>query len=153
MRPLLFSAVLVGAGWVTLTPAMATSIGLTGFNGLTPSATPIQKVGYWKRQYRRHGYPAPYAYYPPAYGYYPPPIVYAYPPAVYGYQPPRLPMPILHRCMAMRHLHLPPVRRQRRTTATIRLLTETTQQRRASTPNIRRMAISAYELRPNGPPS
>lgn len=55
----------VGAGWVTLTPAMATSIGLTGFNGLTPSATPIEKVGYWKRQYRRHGYPAPYAYYPP----------------------------------------------------------------------------------------
>jgi len=51
MRPLLFSAVIVGAGWVTLTPAMATSIGLTGFNGLTPSATPIQKVGYWKRQY------------------------------------------------------------------------------------------------------
>jgi hypothetical protein len=88
MRPLLFSAVIVGAGWVTLAPAMATSIGLTGFNGLTPSATPIEKVGYWKRQYRRHGYPAPYAYYPPAYGYYPPPIVYAYPPAVYGYQPP-----------------------------------------------------------------
>jgi hypothetical protein len=37
MRPLLFSAVIVGAGWVTLTPAMAASIGLTGFNGFTPS--------------------------------------------------------------------------------------------------------------------
>jgi hypothetical protein len=88
MRPLLFSAVLAGVGWATLTPAMATSIGLTGFNGLTPSATPIEKVGYWKRQYRRYGYPVPYTYYPPAYGYYPPPVVYAYPPAVYGYQPP-----------------------------------------------------------------
>jgi hypothetical protein len=88
MRPLLFSAVLVGAGCVTLTPAVATSIGLTGFSGLKPSATPIEKVGYWKRQYRRYGYPVPYAYYPPAYGYYPPPVVYAYPPAVYGYQPP-----------------------------------------------------------------
>jgi hypothetical protein len=88
MRRLLFSAVIVGAGWVALTPAMATSLGLPGFNGPHIIATPIEKVGYWRRQYRRYGYPAPYAYYPPAYGYYPPPAAYAYPPPVYGYQPP-----------------------------------------------------------------
>jgi len=73
--PLLFGAIIVGAGWVALTPAMATSIGSTGFNGLLPSATSVEKVGYWKRQYRRYGYPAPYAYYPPVYGHSPPPVV------------------------------------------------------------------------------
>jgi len=85
--PLLFGAIIVGAGWVALTPAMATSIGSTGFNGLLPSTTSVEKVGYWKRQYRRYGYPAPHAYYPPVYGHSPPTVVYAYPPVVYGYQP------------------------------------------------------------------
>jgi hypothetical protein len=88
MRRLLFSAVIVGAGWVALAPAMATSSGLPSLNGPKITAMPIEKVGYWKRQYRRYGYPAPYVYYPPAYGYYPPPAAYAYPPPVYGYQPP-----------------------------------------------------------------
>jgi hypothetical protein len=88
MRPLWFSAVIVGAGWVGIAPAMATSSGLAGLNGANVNATLVEKVGYWRRQYRRHGYPAPYAYYPPAYGYYPPPAAYAYPPPVYGYQPP-----------------------------------------------------------------
>ena len=88
MRPLWFSAVIVGAGWVGIAPAMATSSGLAGLNGANVNATLIEKVGYWQRQYRRHGYPAPYAYYPSAYGYYPPPPAYAHPPPVYGYQPP-----------------------------------------------------------------
>jgi len=87
MRRLLFSAVIAGACWIGLTPAMATSLGVPGLSGTKVTATPVEKVGYWKRQYRRFGYPAPYAYYPPAYGYYPPPVVYAYPPAVYGYRP------------------------------------------------------------------
>ena len=48
----------------------------------------IQEVG-WRRQYRRYGYPVPYAYYPPAYGYYAPPPAYAYyPPAYDSYVPP-----------------------------------------------------------------
>jgi hypothetical protein len=87
MRRLLFGAVIVGSGWLALAPAMATSVVLPDFNGHTIKGAPIEKAGYWKRQYRRYGYPAPYAYYPPAYGYYPPPAAYAYPPPVYGYQP------------------------------------------------------------------
>jgi len=59
MRRLLFSAVIVGAGWVALAPAMATSSGLPSLNGPKITAMPIEKVGYWKRQYRRYGYPAP----------------------------------------------------------------------------------------------
>jgi hypothetical protein len=80
---LLSAAVIVGAGWVGLTPTMATTLGIPG---LSPNVS-TQKVGFWRRQYRRYGYPAPYAYYPPAYGYYPPPVVNAYPPVAYGYQP------------------------------------------------------------------
>src|SRR5512136_1035601 len=89
MRRLLFSAAIVGVGWVGLTQAMATPLGIPGLSGTKVTAPPVEKVGYWKRQYRRYGHPAPHAYYPPAYAYYPPPAVYAYPPpAVYGYQPP-----------------------------------------------------------------
>ena len=87
MRGLLFSGVIVGVAWVGLTPAMATPLAKPGLSGPSINATQVEKVGYWRRQYRRYGYPAPYAYYPPAYGYYPPPVVYAYPPAVYGYRP------------------------------------------------------------------
>jgi hypothetical protein len=87
MRSLLFSAVIVGAAWVGPTPAMATPLDKPGLGDPSINATQVEKVGYWRRQYRRYGYPAPYAYYPPAYGYYPPPVVYAYPPAVYGYRP------------------------------------------------------------------
>jgi hypothetical protein len=88
MRGLLFSAVIVGAAWVGLTPAIATPLSVSGFSGRSVIITQVEKVGYWRRQYRRYGYPAPYVYYPPAYGYYTPPVVYAYPPVVYGYQPP-----------------------------------------------------------------
>src|SRR6478735_5660660 len=65
---LLFSAVIVGAGWVALTPAMATSLAEPGLSGTKVTVTSVEKVGYWRRQYRRYGYPAPYAYYPPVYG-------------------------------------------------------------------------------------
>ncbi len=82
MRRLLFGIVVVGIGWLALAPAQAASLNL---NSPRLTATPVEKVGYWRRQYRRYGYPAPY--YPPAYGYYPPPAAYAYPPP-YGYQPP-----------------------------------------------------------------
>ena len=84
---LLFSAVIVGASWASLTPAMAISLAEPSLRGAEVIDTPVEKVGYWRHQYRRYGYPAPYAYYPPAYGYYPPPVVYAYPPTVYGYRP------------------------------------------------------------------
>ena len=90
MRGLLFSGVIVGAAWVGLTPAMATPLAKPGLSGPSINATQVEKVGYWRRQYRRYGYPAPHAYYPPAYGYYPPPVVYAYRPAppAYAYSPP-----------------------------------------------------------------
>jgi hypothetical protein len=93
MRCLLFSAaVIAGVVWGSLVPAMAAPLTTPGTIGRNVQATPVEKVGYWRRQYRRYyrryGSPAPYAYYPPAYGYYPPPAAYAYPPPAYGYQPP-----------------------------------------------------------------
>ena len=87
MRRLLFAAVIAAVGWIGTAPAMATSLGLPGPNASNINAGQVEKVGYWRRMYRRYGYPGPYAYYPPAYGYYPPPAAYAYPPPVYGYQP------------------------------------------------------------------
>jgi hypothetical protein len=89
MRRLLFSAaVIVGVGWVGLASAMATPLGLPGLNGSNINATEVEKIGYWRRMYRRYGYPGPYAYYAPTFGYYPPSAAYPYPPPVYGYQPP-----------------------------------------------------------------
>src|SRR3954449_5333751 len=87
MRGLLFNGVIVAAAWVGLTPAIATPLAKPGLSGPRINATQVEKVGYWRRQYRRYGYPAPYAYYSPGYGYYQPPVVYAYPPAAYSYQP------------------------------------------------------------------
>jgi hypothetical protein len=87
MRRLLFGAVILGGGVLCLAPAMATSWVLSGLSRPHYNAIPVEKVGYWKRQFRRYGYPAPYAYYPPAYGYYPPPPAYAYPPTLDGYPP------------------------------------------------------------------
>ena len=51
-------------------------------------STLVEKVGYWRRQYRRYGYPAPYVYYPPVYGYAYPPPAYAYSPPGYGGEAP-----------------------------------------------------------------
>jgi hypothetical protein len=66
------------AGWAGLSPGTANPLSMLVVSSNV--STLVEKVGYWRRQYRRYGYPAPYAYYPPVYG-------YAYPPAVYGYQP------------------------------------------------------------------
>ena len=51
-------------------------------------------------------------------------------------------LPILRQCMARRRLRPLPAHLQKRITATIRLLTETIQQRMASTAIIRRMDLS-----------
>ena len=89
MRRLLFiAAVIVGVGGLGLAPATAASLGLPGLNGSNINATEVEKVGYWRRMYRRYGYPGPYAYYPPAYSSFPPSAASAYPPPVYGYQLP-----------------------------------------------------------------
>jgi hypothetical protein len=90
MRRLLFSAVvIVGVVAWGLVPATATPLAISGFSGQNVEATQVEEVGYWRRQYRRYGYPVPYAYYPPAYGYYAPPPAYAfYPPAYGSYAPP-----------------------------------------------------------------
>jgi hypothetical protein len=56
-----------------LVPATATPLAISGFSSQNVEATLVEEVGYWRRQYRRYGYPVPYAYYPPAYGYYAPP--------------------------------------------------------------------------------
>ena len=89
MRRLLFSAaVIVGVVAWGLVPATATPLAISGFSSQNVEAT-VEEVGYWRRQYRRYGYPVPYAYYPPAYGYYAPPPAYAYaPPAYDSYAPP-----------------------------------------------------------------
>ena len=91
MRCVLFSTALVagviGAG---LVPAKATPLTLPGINSWNVEAAPVERVGYWRRYYRRYGSPVPYAYYPPAYGYYPPAYGY-YPPAYPAYRYPYYP--------------------------------------------------------------
>jgi hypothetical protein len=73
MRRLLFwAAVIVSVVGDTSVPATATPLVVSGLNSPSVEATPVEEVG-WRRQYRRYGYPVPYAYYPPAYGYYAPP--------------------------------------------------------------------------------
>jgi len=123
MRRLLFSAaVIVGVGWVGLAPAMATSLGLPGLNGSNINATEVEKVGYWRRLYRRYGYPAPYAYYPPAYSYYPPPTHTHTLQLCMATSRLRLRTPTLGPCMAIRHLRRPrmaTIPPQKATTATI----------------------------------
>jgi hypothetical protein len=85
MRRLLFSAaVILGVVAWSLVPATATPLAIPGFSSQNVEATLVEQVGYWRRQYRRYGYPVPYAYYPPAYGYYAPPPAYAYYPPAYG---------------------------------------------------------------------
>ena len=92
MRRLLFgAAVTVGVGFGGLVPATATPLAVSGplaISGLCSQVTLVEEIG-WRRQYRRYGYPVPYAYYPPAYGYYAPRPAYAYyPPAYDSYVPP-----------------------------------------------------------------
>jgi hypothetical protein len=86
MRTLLFSAaVITGVAWANPVPATAEPLAKSG----NPSVgATVEKIG-WRRQFRRYGYPVPYAYYPPAYGYYAPPPAYAdYPPSYGDYSPP-----------------------------------------------------------------
>lgn len=88
MRRILFSAaVIAGAVWGSSVPATAAPLVILGLISPSVETTLVENVG-WRRQYRRYGYPVPYAYYPPAYGYYPPSPAYAYYPPVYGYYPP-----------------------------------------------------------------
>jgi hypothetical protein len=89
MRRLLVSTAVIAAavcgGAVTV---QATPLALSLVNRTNAAAAPVEKVGYWRRLYRR-GYVVPYIYYPPAYGYYAPPPAYAYYPPAYGvYAPP-----------------------------------------------------------------
>ena len=86
MGRLLFNAfVIVGAVWGASVPAVAVPALTPACNSPNFGTSALEDVDYWRRQYRRHGYPAPYVYYPPAYGYYVP--APAYPPA-YGYVAP-----------------------------------------------------------------
>ena len=72
MRRLLFgAAVIVGVGFAGLVPATAAPLAISGLSSQSADATLVEDIG-WRRQYRRYGYPVPYAYYPPAYGYYAP---------------------------------------------------------------------------------
>ena len=89
MRRLLFGAVLiVGVVFGCLVPATATPLAISGLSSKSTEANLVEEIG-WRHQYRRYGYPVPYAYYPPAYGYYAPPPAYAYaPPAYDSYTPP-----------------------------------------------------------------
>ena len=89
MRHLLFgAAVIMGAGLAGLAPATAAPLAVSGLSSQSADATLVEDIG-WRRQYRRYGYPLPYAYYPPAYGYYAPAPAYAYvPPAYDSYEPP-----------------------------------------------------------------
>jgi hypothetical protein len=86
-RAFVAAVVVVVMGWAIFVPPPA--LATPGVSGPIVE-TSLEKVGYWRRQYRRYwrnGYPVPYVYYPPAYGYYLPPPAYAYYPP-YGYAPP-----------------------------------------------------------------
>ena len=88
MRTLVFStAVIAGVICIGMAPANAVSPSMSGIDNPNIKVGTLRTIGYWRRYYRRYGYPAPYAYYPPAYGYYGPPAAYAYPPAT-SYAPP-----------------------------------------------------------------
>ena len=83
MRFLVISAAaILGIAWGGLVPAKAAPMSLSTIDSRkNPQVTAVEKIGYWRRQYRRAyrwGYPVPYAYYPPAYGYYAPPPAYGY---------------------------------------------------------------------------
>jgi hypothetical protein len=62
MRCLLFgAAVIVGVGFGSLVPATATPLAVSGLSSQSADATLVEDIG-WRRQYRRYGYPVPYAY-------------------------------------------------------------------------------------------
>ena len=89
MRTLVFStAVIAGVVWIGMAPANAASPSMSGIDNTNIKVSTVRNIGYWRRYYRRYGYPVPYAYYPPAYGYYVPPAAYAYPPATSYSLPP-----------------------------------------------------------------
>ena len=128
MRRLLFSAaVIMGAGFAGLVPATAAPLAISGLSSQSADATLVEDIG-WRRQYRRYGYPVPYAYYPPAYGYYAPAPAYAYaPPAYDSYVPP------------------PAVDEFMRRPPSLRV---TTHRRMATTATIRRRTASMMSIRP-----
>ena len=100
MRHLLFgAAVIVGMGFAGSAPAAAAPLTISGLSGQSANVGAVEKIG-WRRQYRRYGYPVPYAYYPPAYGYYAPPPAYAYAPPAYDFMPRR--PPSMNLCAAAR---------------------------------------------------
>ena len=146
MRHLLFgAAVIVGMGFAGSAPAAAAPLTISGLSSQSANVAAVEKIG-WRRQYRRYGYPVPYAYYPPAYGYYAPPPAYAYvPPAYDTYAPPpavdeftlRRPPSLrvtIHRRMATT-ANIPRMASIRRTAsmASIRPRTATDRSREAST--------------------
>ena len=95
MRTLVFAAVIAGVVWIGMAPANAGPPSMSGIDNTNIKVGTVKNIGYWRRYYRRYGYPVPYAYYPPAYGYYVPPAAYAYPTATsyapeadYGDAPP-----------------------------------------------------------------
>ena len=80
MRILMFSAAMIASVvWIGI-PANAALPSMSGIGNTSIKVGTLKNVGYWRRYYRRYGYPVPYGY-PPAYDYYVPPAAYAYPPA------------------------------------------------------------------------
>ena len=64
-RSLFGALVIVGVVWGGLVPTAAAPVVTPGGNRPNLEALSLEHVGYWRRQYRRHGYPVPYVYYPP----------------------------------------------------------------------------------------
>ena len=84
---LVAATILVICGAISWKAGAATVPGVGSLSPVTKSYVPIEKIGYWRRQYRRgyYGYGYPYygyGYYQP-YGYYRP-----YPYNGYGYYRP-----------------------------------------------------------------
>jgi hypothetical protein len=82
MRTLVLStAVIAGVVWIGIAPANAAPPSMSGISNTNIEVGTVKNVGYWRRYYRRYGYP-------PAYGYDVPPAAYSYPPATRYATPP-----------------------------------------------------------------
>ena len=128
MRTVLFnSAVIMGVVWMGTAPADAAPPSMSGIGNTSIQVATGERVGY-RRYYRRHGYPVPYAYYPPPY-------------ATMCHRP-RTPTPLRTSITLGLLLRTATTATLRQTAimATLRLLKETT-------PTLRRTAIMAT-LRP-----
>ena len=58
MRTLVFAAVIAGVVWIGMAPANAAPPSMSGIDNPNIKVGTVKNIGYWRRYYRRYGYPA-----------------------------------------------------------------------------------------------